>query len=278
MGSHAIPRTPADRRRDRIRAATVLGVSAGTTLLGAGVMAAVAGGIAFPGTASGDDSALQGLPVAAAADVDGSGADALRDPGVSRDEERQPLPLVSDAGTAEAPGTATADARQQAAAARLAGAADAHAREVAAADAERVAAEQAAAAAAAEAERVAAEEATAAAAEAERAAAAGSLGVDPDSNRGIAAAAIGGYGWGSTQFECLNVLWQRESNWDHLAENPSSGAYGIPQSLPARKMASVGSDYRTNPATQITWGLDYIEDSYGTPCNAWAFWQNNNWY
>ncbi len=181
------------------------------------------------------------------------------------------------------------------AAARLAGQAAAHQREQAAIEAERVAAEQAAAAATAEAERVAAEQAAAAAAaeaaaeaervaaEAERVAAeqaaeAQSLGVEPGTNRAIAAAMIGDYGWGATQFECLDVLWQRESNWNHLAENPSSGAYGIPQSLPANKMASAGADWPTNPATQISWGLTYISERYGSPCSAWSFWQSNNWY
>jgi len=70
----------------------------------------------------------------------------------------------------------------------------------------------------------------------------------------------------------------RESNWDHTATNPSSGAYGIPQSLPAAKMASAGADWRTNPATQVRWGVDYITQSYGSPCAAWRFWQANNWY
>ena len=66
----------------------------------------------------------------------------------------------------------------------------------------------------------------------------------------------------------------------HTAENSSSGAYGIPQSLPARKMATFGADYRTNPITQIKWGLWYIEQSYGTPCGAWEFWNNRypHWY
>ncbi|HWH27890.1 MAG TPA: hypothetical protein VNU26_02825 [Mycobacteriales bacterium] len=80
------------------------------------------------------------------------------------------------------------------------------------------------------------------------------------------------------QFSCLERLWVRESNWDHTATNPSSGAYGIPQSLPAAKMASAGADWRTNPATQVRWGVDYITQSYGSPCAAWRFWQANNWY
>jgi hypothetical protein len=84
-------------------------------------------------------------------------------------------------------------------------------------------------------------------------------------------------GWGD-QFSCLDSLWSGESNWDPKAENPSSGAYGIPQSLPAAKMASAGSDWRTNPVTQIRWGLDYIESTYGSPCAAESFKQGNGWY
>ncbi|RPF26112.1 G5 domain-containing protein [Georgenia muralis] len=85
-------------------------------------------------------------------------------------------------------------------------------------------------------------------------------------------------GWGADQFSCLDALWTKESNWNPLAKNPSSGAYGIPQSLPASKMATVGADYLTNPATQITWGLNYIGDRYGTPCAAWSQSQAVNWY
>jgi hypothetical protein len=72
-----------------------------------------------------------------------------------------------------------------------------------------------------------------------------------------------------TQWGCLLDLWNRESGWAYDAENPSSGAYGIPQALPGDKMASAGSDWQTNPATQIKWGLGYIAGIYGTPCGAW---------
>jgi hypothetical protein len=84
-------------------------------------------------------------------------------------------------------------------------------------------------------------------------------------------------GW-SGQFGCLDALWQRESNWNHRATNPSSGAYGIPQALPAGKMASAGADWRTNPATQIRWGLGYIAERYGSPCAAWGHSQSHGWY
>ena len=80
------------------------------------------------------------------------------------------------------------------------------------------------------------------------------------------------------QYRCLVLLWTRESGWNHLADNPSSDAYGIPQSLPGSKMASAGADWRTNPATQIRWGLGYIRASYGTPCEAWAHSQAVGWY
>ncbi|MBE3000212.1 lytic transglycosylase domain-containing protein [Nocardiopsis sp. HNM0947] len=86
-------------------------------------------------------------------------------------------------------------------------------------------------------------------------------------------------GWGSEEFDnCLEPLWERESNWDHTAENSSSGAYGIPQSLPGDKMASHGDDWATNPATQIDWGIDYIKDRYNTPCAAWEHSEANGWY
>jgi len=80
------------------------------------------------------------------------------------------------------------------------------------------------------------------------------------------------------QFGCLDSLWQKESGWRVRATNPSSGAYGIPQALPAGKMASAGSDWRTNARTQIVWGLGYINDRYGSPCGAWAHSRSHNWY
>jgi hypothetical protein len=80
------------------------------------------------------------------------------------------------------------------------------------------------------------------------------------------------------QYRCLVLLWERESGWNYRAANPSSGAYGIPQSLPGSKMASAGSDWRTNPQTQIRWGIGYIKNRYGTPCSAWAHSENVGWY
>jgi hypothetical protein len=76
-------------------------------------------------------------------------------------------------------------------------------------------------------------------------------------------------GFDLEQFACLELLWDKESGWNELAEN-SIGAYGIPQSYPGNKMATFGDDWRTNPVTQILWGLDYIERRYDAPCDAWA--------
>ncbi|WP_250214950.1 lytic transglycosylase domain-containing protein [Acrocarpospora catenulata] len=84
--------------------------------------------------------------------------------------------------------------------------------------------------------------------------------------------------WSPTQFRCLDSLWTRESNWNHLAQNPSSGAYGIPQALPADKMARVSWDWRHNPRTQIRWGIKYIKGRYGSPCGAWGHFRSHNWY
>jgi hypothetical protein len=96
--------------------------------------------------------------------------------------------------------------------------------------------------------------------------------------RGIARILVSERGWSSSQFTCLDLLWKKESGWNYRATNPVSGAYGIPQALPGRKMASAGSDWRTNPVTQITWGLGYIADIYSTPCGAWSHSKSFGWY
>jgi hypothetical protein len=97
-------------------------------------------------------------------------------------------------------------------------------------------------------------------------------------NKAIAYRLITQRSWPVTQFRCLDSLWTRESNWNHRAQNPSSGAYGIPQALPGAKMVGVGHDWRVNPATQIRWGLKYIKGRYGSPCGAWGHFQSHNWY
>lgn len=78
------------------------------------------------------------------------------------------------------------------------------------------------------------------------------------------------YDWKTRQFGCLKSLWTYESHWNYRAHNYSSGAHGIPQALPASKMEVIATDWRTNPVTQIRWGLHYIDVRYDTPCKAFA--------
>jgi hypothetical protein len=101
---------------------------------------------------------------------------------------------------------------------------------------------------------------------------------DPGTAQAIAYDMVRARGWGDDQFSCLVALWNKESGWRVNAYNASSGAYGIPQSLPGSKMGSAGADWETNPATQITWGLGYITDRYGTPCGAWGHSESVGWY
>ena len=89
---------------------------------------------------------------------------------------------------------------------------------------------------------------------------------------------INTYGWSEYDFQCLVNLWNKESGWNPNSHNSSSGAHGIPQALPASKMASEGADYYTNGYTQIRWGLKYIKGRYGSPANAWSHFQSKNWY
>ncbi|MGD9957778.1 lytic transglycosylase domain-containing protein [Nocardioides sp.] len=102
--------------------------------------------------------------------------------------------------------------------------------------------------------------------------------VTDDDPRSIAQALLAEFGFSQDQFGCLDSLWTRESNWRVNADNPSSSAYGIPQALPGSKMSSAGADWATNPATQIRWGLGYIQDRYGSPCGAWSHSESNGWY
>jgi hypothetical protein len=101
---------------------------------------------------------------------------------------------------------------------------------------------------------------------------------DPGTAKAIAWELVAARGWDTAQYDCLVALWQRESNWNVYAHNPSSGAYGIPQALPGTKMASAGADWATNPATQIAWGLGYIAARYTNPCGAWEHSELKNWY
>jgi hypothetical protein len=86
------------------------------------------------------------------------------------------------------------------------------------------------------------------------------------------------YAWGADQFNCLNRLWTKESHWNYKARNKRSGAHGIPQALPAIRMESISSDWRTNPVTQMRWGLRYIEARYDSPCGAWAKFKRSRYY
>lgn len=103
--------------------------------------------------------------------------------------------------------------------------------------------------------------------------------VDINSNQTFAKSFMAqNYGWGDDQFQCLIPLWEKESGWKETAHNKSSGAHGIPQSLPGSKMAEFGADWRTNPETQIKWGLAYIQGRYDTPCGAWSAFKKKGWY
>ena len=87
------------------------------------------------------------------------------------------------------------------------------------------------------------------------------------------------YGWKATaQYVCLVNLWTRESHWNYRSHNKSSGAHGIPQAMPGSKMRVAGTDWMTNPVTQIRWGLGYIKSRYGSPCGAWSHFRSHNWY
>lgn len=108
----------------------------------------------------------------------------------------------------------------------------------------------------------------------------------PEGAKAYAHSLMASYGWGEGEYACLVELWEHESQWRWDATNPSSGAYGIPQALPASKMGSHGADWKSNGQTQIRWGLDYIKGRYMSPCSAWEFWQHptsgdpswGNWY
>jgi resuscitation-promoting factor RpfB len=100
---------------------------------------------------------------------------------------------------------------------------------------------------------------------------------DPGTAQSIAYGLLSAYGFSTSQWGCLDDLWQQESGWVYDAEN-ASGAYGIPQALPGSKMASAGPDWQTDPTTQIKWGLGYIQSTYGSPCAAWGHEEADGWY
>jgi hypothetical protein len=100
---------------------------------------------------------------------------------------------------------------------------------------------------------------------------------DPGTAQSIGYNMLSSFGFSTSQWPCLDDLWNRESGWIYDAEN-ASGAYGIPQALPGDKMASAGADWETDPTTQIKWGLGYIQSVYGTPCGAWDHEEADGWY
>ena len=105
------------------------------------------------------------------------------------------------------------------------------------------------------------------------------LARSPEGAREVAKALMAEkYGWGEKQYACLDGLWTKESRWNYRSSNKRTGAHGIPQALPATKMEVVGTDWRTNPVTQISWGLRYIDIRYDTPCKAWAKFKRSNYY
>ncbi|MEZ0091163.1 lytic transglycosylase domain-containing protein [Streptacidiphilus sp. EB129] len=208
---------------------------------------------AVVGVASGDTK-----PASSVADV--AGSTLLAD-----------IPSGSQAQTISDNVAAQADAQQADATAAAQKAAAEAARVKAAADATAKAnAEKAAAAA--KAAKAAHDAAAAASRASTRAALAQTF--SPGSVQALAQSIIGN----ATQFQCFSNIVTRESGWNYTATNAGSGAYGLVQALPGDKMASVGSDWRTNPATQIKWGLGYMNSRYGSPCGAWDFWQAHSWY
>ncbi|MFE0457970.1 transglycosylase SLT domain-containing protein [Kitasatospora sp. NPDC058965] len=196
--------------------------------------------------------------------VDVAGASLLADiPSASQAQ------VVSDSiehqATAQKQAADEAARKAAAEAARVKAAADAQAK----ADADKAAADAAAKAKAAADAQEAANRASARSA----LAAAPPVSVSPGSVQALAQSIIGN----DTQFQCFSNIVTRESGWNYTAMNPS-GAYGLVQALPGSKMASAGADWKTNPATQIKWGLGYMNDRYGSPCGAWSFWQAHSWY
>lgn len=156
--------------------------------------------------------------------------------------------------------------------------------EAKAAEDARIAAEAAAAEAAAAAKKAAEKEAAASkksvssSLSSSSVAAAPSVTPDPGSAQAYAQTQVAARGWSNADFNCLVSLWNKESGWRVNAENPSSGAYGIPQALPGKKMATAGADWQTNANTQVDWGLGYISGRYSTPCGAWQHSVNVGWY
>ena len=251
-----------------------------TTTAALAVLGASAAGFASHGESASTSYTVSSAAAAQAAEQDTASAQDRAALAKAKNDGAQRAAAVAEkARLAAAAKAAKAEkARKAAAAAKAAKIAKARkaaaARAARAAQVARAARAARAAHAARQAEQRRAANARAARAQ-QRASIAARVSSDP---RGTARIMLGNYGWSSSQFGCLDSLWMKESGWNSRATNGSSGAYGIPQSLPGSKMASAGSDWQTNPATQIKWGLQYIKDVYGSPCSAWSHSQAVNWY
>jgi hypothetical protein len=193
---------------------------------------------------------------------------------VSFDEPQYGLPQRGTTYESAAAQAAVAKAAAQKAAAAKAAAAKAAAAKAAAA---KAAAQQAAAQQAAQ-QQAAQQQATQQAAQQQTTTQQPTASAPSGSPQQIAEQMLSQFGWSSGQFSCLQPLWALESGWNIYASNPSSGAYGIPQALPGSKMASAGPDWQSDAATQIRWGLTYIQGTYGSPCAAWSHEQADGWY
>ena len=98
--------------------------------------------------------------------------------------------------------------------------------------------------------------------------------------RGAVSRAASGYGWSGNEFAALDRLIQKESSWNPKAQNPTSTAWGLFQFLnmhwgPGKYLPKGRS---SSTSEQIQGGLRYIKDRYGSPSQALAFHQRNNWY
>ena len=273
-GRHAAGRLPLAQPLPGSSHRHALPVAAGSgrgavraTLRRAALLSGALGVLAVPVAAT---VVTQSLPDAAAAARPDAGAPAADLRTLQAFNTSMDTAVGEQMATAAMQAAAEAQAAAVQAAAVQAAAVQAAAVQAAAVQAQAVATQ-------AQADRLAQEQAAAARASRSRSLAPAPAPAVSGDPRAIAQAMLNARGQGS-QFSCLDQLWNRESGWSLTASNASSGAYGIPQSLPGSKMASAGADWQTNPATQITWGLSYIADRYGSPCAAWGHSQSSGWY
>jgi hypothetical protein len=229
-------------------------------------LTAIAVGGAFCLAAAGSVSA-----VALSSSTHGSPAAAGLTSETTQVEQRAVVATMAQAASTAAKAAAAKAAAEKAAAAKTA---QEHAAHTAHQQHAQILAQRAAAAKAAAAKAAAAKAAAAKTAQQQAATVAATSSGSPQQ---IAQGLLAQDGM-SGQFSCLDSLWQRESGWSVSASNASSGAYGIPQALPGSKMASVGQDWQTSAETQIKWGLQYIDSTYGSPCGAWSHEESSGWY